>query len=239
MQTDRITALFDQQAASYDRKWSKLAPINNALHLLADAVLSGLPSQAHVLCVGAGTGAEILHFAGKFPAWRFTAVEPSTAMLEVLRRRADERGISSRCAFHGGHLDSLPAGALFDAATSFLVSQFIADRPARSAFFQAIANRLRPDGILVCSDLAGDLTAPGSQALLEIWHALMAGNGTSPGDLARMRDAYARDVAVLPPSEVADIIRSGGFAPPTLLFQVGMIHGWYAKRSARQGAHPA
>ena len=46
----------------------------------------------------------------------------------------------------------------------------------------------------------------------------------------RMREAYRRDVAVLPPSEVRDIITRGGFGSPVLFFQAGMIHGWYAKR---------
>ena len=96
MQQEKITAIFDQQAASYDQKWSELAPINSALHLLTSAVLSKLPAEANLLCVGAGTGAEILYLAKRFPAWRFTAVEPSAAMLDVFRNRAEEHGISSR-----------------------------------------------------------------------------------------------------------------------------------------------
>jgi tRNA (cmo5U34)-methyltransferase len=232
MQSDKIKALFDQQASSYDQKWIELAPINATLHLLAAAALSKLPAQAEILCVGAGTGTEILYLAGKFPGWRFTAVEPSNAMLDVLRCRVVERGIAARCVFHAGYLDSLPTAGLFDAATAFLVSQFIPDRPARSAFFKGIAQRLRPEGMLISSDLAGDLSAPECRALLEIWYALMAGNGISPDGVAKMREAYTRDVAVLPPQEVGDLIRSGGFAAPVHLFQAGMIHGWCAKRAA-------
>src|SRR5581483_7754666 len=97
MRREAITALFDKQASSYDQQWSKMAPINGASHLLTSTVLSELPAQAHILCVGAGTGAEILYLAQKFPQWHFTAVEPSTAMLDVFRRRAEEHGISSRC----------------------------------------------------------------------------------------------------------------------------------------------
>ena len=231
MQREKITAIFDQQAATYDRKWGELAPINHALHLLAGAVLSKLPAQARILCVGAGTGAEILAFAQKFPGWRFTAVEPSAAMLEVCRRRAEEHGLASRCVFHAGYLDSLPAGEPFDAATAFLVSQFILDREARSGFFRAIAGRLRPEGLLVGSDLAGDLSAPECQGLLEVWHALMSGNGVSAEGVAKMREAYVRDVAVLPPDEVRELVARGGFASPVRFFQAGMIHAWYARLS--------
>ncbi|HET6408524.1 MAG TPA: class I SAM-dependent methyltransferase [Chthoniobacteraceae bacterium] len=231
MHQEKITAIFDQQAATYDEKWGRLAPINSALHLLTGAVLSGLPSTAHVLCVGVGTGSEILQLAETFPEWRFTAVEPSSAMLAVCQRRAEERGISQRCIFHQGYLDSLPSGQPFDAATAFLVSQFLLERPARIRFFHDIADRLCPDGILISSDLAGDLAATECQAMLEVWFRLMKGGGLSSEELEKMREAYARDVAVLPPADVHDIIKSGGFDLPVHFFQSGMIHGWFARRS--------
>lgn len=233
MQQEEITALFDKQAASYDQQWSKLAPINDALHLLTRAVLSDLPPKAKILCVGAGTGTEILYLAQTFPDWHFTAVEPSTAMLDVFRRRAEEQGISSRCVFHPGYLDSLPAGEPFDAATAFLVSHFIQERQVRSAFFQSIAERLSPAGSLISSDLAGDLTASACQNLLDVWFRVMSGSGTLPSAeaITHMREAYRRDVAILPPQDVRDIIMRAGFDAPVQFFQAGMIHAWYAKRS--------
>jgi tRNA (cmo5U34)-methyltransferase len=234
MQKEEITALFDKQASSYDQQWSKMAPINDALHLLTSTVLSELPSKANILCVGAGTGAEILYLSQKFPQWHFTAVEPSTAMLEVFRRRAEEHGVSSRCVFHPGYLDSLPSERSFDAATAFLVSQFILERHVRSKFFQSIAERLGQEGVLVSSDLAGDLAATDCRDLLGLWFRVMAGSGISPEGIERMREAYSRDVAVLPPQDVRDIITLGGFDSPVLFFQAGMIHAWYAKRSLSQ-----
>ncbi len=232
MQKEEITAIFDQQASSYDQQWSKMAPINGALHLLAGAVLSELSPTAHVLCVGSGTGAEILYLAQRFPGWRFTAVEPSTAMLDIFRSRAEEHGILSRCVLHAGYLDSLPVNGAFDAATAFLVSQFILDRDLRSTFFQSIASRLCPHGVLVSSDLAGDLEEIGCQNLLEAWFQLMRNSGLPPEGVGRMREAYTRDVAVLPPREVRGIIMRGGFDSPIRFFQAGMIHAWYAKRSS-------
>lgn len=234
MRKEDITALFDKQALSYDQQWSRMAPINSALHLLAGAVLADLPPKANILCVGAGTGAEILYFAQRFPEWRFTAVEPSTAMLDVLRRRAAEHGIESRCVFHAGYLDSLAPDKPFDAATAFLVSQFITEREARSQFFRSIAERLAPAGMLLSSDLAGDLAAADGRDLVAVWFRVMSDSGAlpSPDAVERMREAYRRDVAVLPPQDVRDIIARGGFEAPALFFQAGMIHAWYAQRSS-------
>jgi tRNA (cmo5U34)-methyltransferase len=210
MHQEEITALFDQQAASYDEKWSRLAPLNGALHLLTSAVLAPLPETARILCVGAGTGNEILHLAEDFPDWEFTAVEPSAAMLAELEDRAEEAGISWRCTLHNGYLDSLPTGEPFDAATSFLVSQFILERDVRTKFFRSIADRLRPGAVLISSDLAGDLASPEGRSLLETWMHVMKGGGLTAQEAEKMREVYSRDVAVLPP---------------------GMIHAWHSKRA--------
>ena len=117
---------FDQaHAAAYDQRFAKLAPLRDALHMLLGAVLADLPDDAGILCVGAGTGQELLYLAHRFPRWRFTVVEPSSPMLEVCRRKANESGMAARCRFHEGYLETLPPTAAFDAATSLLVSQFI------------------------------------------------------------------------------------------------------------------
>lgn len=63
-------------------------------------------------------------------------------MLEVCRAKAEEMGFAERCHFHEGYLETLPVKGMHDAATCFLVSQFILEQEARSAFFHTIAQRL-------------------------------------------------------------------------------------------------
>jgi tRNA (cmo5U34)-methyltransferase len=231
MDRDQIKSTFDRQAPTYDQQWSKLSALRDCLHLLLGSVFATLPAQTRILCVGAGTGAEIQHLAGLFPHWTFTAVEPSPAMLTACRERADAQGYAQRCRFHEGYLDSLPAGEPFNAATSFLVSQFILDASERSAFFRAIAERLRPGGLLASSDLAADLSSAAQQSLLEVWFRTMATADLSPDALQRMREAYERDVAVRAAPEIERIIASGGFESPVPFFQAGLIHAWYARRA--------
>ena len=95
MLAEEVTAIFDQQAPIYDQQWAKVAPLRDALNLLVAAVFSELPPDARVLCVGAGTGSEILYLASRFPGFYFTAVEPSGPMLEVSTRHWLEHVASS------------------------------------------------------------------------------------------------------------------------------------------------
>ncbi|MCE8013537.1 class I SAM-dependent methyltransferase [Billgrantia desiderata] len=235
MNQDEIKALFDQQASSYDAQWAKTLPIRNCLHLLLDAAFAELPEEAHVLCVGVGTGAELSHLARNKPTWKFTAVEPSGAMLDICRKQAATEGFAGRCQFHEGYLESLPGAQIFDAATCLLVSQFILDWQDRSDFFHEIARRLKPGGLLASSDLASDVASPEYEVLLCAWMNMMAQADITPEGMARMRKAYANDVGVLPPSRVAAIIEAGGFEPPVQFFQAGLIHAWLSKRTASSG----
>ena len=230
MNPDEIKSIFDQQAAGYDAQWAKTQPIRGCLHLLLDSAFAELPSNAKILCVGVGTGAEMAHLALAQPQWRFAAVDPSGAMLDVCRGLAEREGFSDRCVFHEGYLETLVSDAAFDAATCFLVSQFILDRSARSAFFREILRRLKPAGLLASSDLASDVQSPEYEVLLRAWMKMMAASDITAEAIDRMRKAYANDVGVLPPHEVVSIIRAGGFEPVVQFFQAGLIHGWLSRR---------
>ncbi|WP_296591398.1 class I SAM-dependent methyltransferase [Methylophaga sp.] len=229
MQPDEIKEIFDQQASSYDQQWARMSPINNALYFLLESVFAELVVDAQILCVGAGTGKELIHLARKFPHWQFTAVEPSGAMLAVCQKRVEEEGMTSRCYFHEGYLDSLANNELYDAATCFLVSQFIVDQPLRTELFGEIARRLKPGGILASADLASELGSDEYEALLHAWMTMMAGAGIPADKQNQIRDAYAKDVAILPPATVEAIIKSAGFYLPVQFFQAGLIHAWFAK----------
>lgn len=232
MPSDEAPARFGPQAASsYELQWARLAPLRDTLHLLIGTVFADLRADARVLCVGAGTGAEMIYLAQRFPLWRFTAVDPSAPMLDVCRRRAEDHGIASRCRFHEGYLDTLPPSEPFDAATSLLVSQFILDIEARTDFYRAIATRLRPGGYMASADLASDINSVSYQSLLDLWLRLMKGTDIAPEMLAHLREPYGRDVAVLPPDKIGAMIAKGGFEAPILFFQAGLIHAWYCQRT--------
>lgn len=236
MHADKIKAAFDQQAAGYDKQWAKLAPIRDSLHFLLESVFAPLPANARVLCAGVGTGAELAYLAARFPGWSFTAVDPSGAMIAECRQRAERDGFAVRCHFHEGYVSSLPDVGLHHAATSFLVSQFILEKELRIDFFRSIAARLKPGGLLASSDLASDVGSAQFEALVGVWMNMMAGAGIPPENLAKMREAWKRDVSILPPAEVASLIAAGGFEAPTQFHQAVLIHAWFARRKPGNAA---
>lgn len=231
MQNQQPPILFDQKAAaSYDQQTDLLAG-REALFSLMCLILSELPADARILCVGAGTGTEMIVLAQAFPQWQFTAVEPAPAMLDICRQKAEQSGIAPRCTFHEGYLDSLPASDLFDAATCLLVSQFLKQAEERSHFFRQIAQRLHPGGVLINADLVLGLSPPVYQSLIEVW-LRMRGSGWSEEDIEKMRAGWNLHIAALTPSEVEAIITAGGFDTPVLFFQTLFIHAWFSKRTA-------
>ena len=231
MQNQEQAVVFDaERASTYDERAAKLAPLRDTLHLLTRLILADLPVNARILCVGVGTGLELMYLAREFPQWQFTAVEPAPAMLDTCRQKAEASGIASRCTWHEGYLDSLPVSEPFDAATCLLVSHFLMQPEERRNFFSQIGSRLHPQGYLVSADLAGDMSTLSYQSLREMWTRMLKYAEYPEQTIEDFLAAHGRDAAVLPPDEVASIIASSGFDPPVLFLQTLFIHAWYARR---------
>lgn len=230
MDDQELRTVFDRMASGYDSKSDRIAPIYNGLYFLLESVFTALPQDARLLCVGVGTGTEVLHLASVFPGWSFTAVEPSGAMLDICRQRVDEAGFSARCSLHEGYLESLPSDEVYDGATCLLVSQFILDEATRTDFFRQIAARLVPGGIIVDADLSFDTHTDDYDSLLAVWQRVLTGS-VDPADRERMRAGYAKDVSILPSSEVMSVMESAGFDQPVPFFQAALIRAWYARRA--------
>ena len=231
MSNPKPAIVFDKEmAARYDKRSAKFAQIRDGIFLLIRTILSDLPVNARILCVGVGTGSELLDLAQTFPQWQFTAVEPSAPMLDICRQRVEANGITSRCTFHEGYLDSLPPANSFDAATCLFVSHFIIQPAERSDLFHQIAVRLRPQGYLINADLAYDLSSSDYPDILEIWLQMISSAEVPAAEIEKMRQAYGTVVAVLPPDAVTSIIAVGGFDPPILCFQSLLMHAWYTRR---------
>lgn len=231
--TDRNIAakpnFFDRNVAdAYDHRNHALAPISNNLHFLLRLVLADLPADARVLCVGVGTGAEILSLATTCPGWTFVGVDPSAEMLSVGRRRLEQAGVIDRCELVQGYVEDAPSGP-FDAVVSLLVAHFI-KREDRPAFYAAIYDRLRSGGRFASAEISGDLDAPEFPVMLEDWKHIQMLMGATPQSLTNLGDMMRQALGVLPMGETEALWRAAGFAMPIPFFQAFMIRGWHAVR---------
>lgn len=220
-----------EHAAAYDTRFQRLAPLRAPIDYLCRAVLQEVPEGGRILCVGAGTGAELLALAEALPTARFTAVEPAPAMLAVCRQRTAAAGIAARCTFHEGYLGSLDEEQTdFDGATSILVSQFILDEDERRDFFAQIARRLKPSAPLVTADLARASSEAVHQQLFALWMELMLEAEMDDQERQRYRDNFGKGFSLLEVDLLAELIASAGFETPALCCQALHIHTWLARR---------
>ena len=211
-----------RKALAYDTSRVPLAALYGALHLCANAALSALPEESRVLCVGAGTGDEVVYLAQAHPAWTFAVVEPSPDMMELCRDKVRLAEVDERCTFFEGYVDAVPDEMSFDAASCLLVSYFVLDSAERQALFSAIAGRLRHGGLFVNAELVADVTAPEYVTLRDGWVAMhrTAGLGMTP-------DYLGRDVAVSSAADIEAMLAHAGFSESTVFFQaLSIIRAW-------------
>ena len=226
---DTMSFFNREMAESYDQRNSGLKPISDCLHFLMRLVLNGLPEDARVLCVGVGTGADILALAGEHPAWSFVGVDPSPEMLDVAQYRLEEAGVLDRCRLIPGYVDDVDDGA-FDTVISLLVAHFIKleDRPA---FYRDIHDRLKPGGHFVSAEISADLDRPEFPAMLEDWKQVQARMGATEESLANLADMLRNVLGVVPPNDTETLWRDAGFSLPASFFQAFMVRGWHAQKS--------
>lgn len=222
---------FTKEAAQkYDERNSKLSRISDALHFLTTLVLRNLPTDARVLCVGVGTGAELLSLAHAFPSWSFVAIDPSLDMLDVCRERIKHAGLEHRCELVHGFIQDLPRTNDFDAALSILVAHFI-KREDRLSFFQNMTKHLRTGGFLVNAEIGFDLDSPEFPPMLKGWEGVQTMMGATPESLAALPATLKDILTVIPPSETEALLRQSGISLPVRFFQALMICGWFGQKT--------
>ena len=221
---------FTEAAKVYDEKNRQLAPIADNMHFLIRLILKNAPVRARALCVGVGTGAEILSLSKAFPEWTFVGVDPSIGMLNVCRERLETAGVLNRCELIQGYVHDVPPGENFDVALSVLVAHFVKHED-RLSFFQAMSSRLRPNGVLINTEISYDLNSPEFPLMLKNWEAVQLLMGATPESLANLSQVLREMLSVMSPTETENLLKQSGIQLPVRFFQAFMISGWYGTKN--------
>lgn len=222
-----VSRHFDAALAErYERRIRMFCPSYDALHEMIGTLLNRLPKDASILSAGAGTGAEVIRLGMRFPSWRFVAADISPDMLHVCQERVEGQRMSGRVEYFHGCLRDYRPQLPFDAATSIFVSHFILSPEERQAHFQAIADSLKPGGILVFGDLYGDRHSASFSQLLASWLDGYAAHGVSEMELDKDRQHIERDIAFIPEGELLDLLERTGFSRPVRFYQTFLFGAW-------------
>ncbi len=218
-----------EMARNYDDRNARLSAISDNMHFLIRLVLEDLPADARILCVGVGTGAEIVSLAQTNPGWSFVGIDPSASMLDVCREKLEAANILDRCELVHGYVQDAPEGAAFDAVVSVLVAHFIG-REDRPDFYRAVHERLKQGGCFVSTEISADLDAETFAPLLRNWGRVQSLMGATPESLEKLPEMLRNMLSVVPPAETEALMKSAGFELPVAFFQAFMIRGWHASK---------
>jgi tRNA (cmo5U34)-methyltransferase len=194
-----------EHASHYDAGASAGMAGYHAMHEVIAATMAATlkgKGAASVLCVGVGTGQELLPYARYgAPSWRFTGVDPSPHMLAVAREHTSSA------------VQDLPVGPPFDGAQMVGVLHHVEGEEARLALLREVVRRLEPGAPFIIAGRVG--TDP---VLLAVEEEQLRVAGVSPEKLARRREGLAH--VEVPTSEEAlfALLRRAGLTEPRQLF---------------------
>jgi tRNA (cmo5U34)-methyltransferase len=228
-------AKFDAGRAGEYHRQSRVALAGyEACHELTACILAaaiGQDAPAHLLIAGAGTGQEMVAIGALQPSWRFTAVDPAPAMVELATGRLKAAGLDARVTMRLGYVGDLPPEPTYDGATLIGVLHHLPGEDAKRAILRAIAARLKRNApfVLACNHYA----YASQPLLLAAWRQRWRMHGASESEIDAKLGKILQG-ADPPPSEaaVAALLTDAGFAPPTRFFSSLFWGAWLARRAA-------
>ncbi|KJV36723.1 class I SAM-dependent methyltransferase [Luteibacter yeojuensis] len=188
--------------------------------LLAEAV----PTDGHVLVLGAGGGLELKAFADARLGWRFTGVDPSAEMLKLAA--ATLGPLAPRAQLHEGYVDTAPEGP-FDGATCLLTLHFLtADE--RLHTLRELRRRMKPGAPLVIAHHSFPLDDGGRARWLDRYAAFAAASGVPEKDTKNAAAAISARLPLLPPEQDEALLHEAGFERIEMFYAAFTFRGWVA-----------
>jgi len=225
---------FDLNRAAEYQTQSRIALAGyEACHELTACILAaalGAGSTARILIAGAGGGGQEIFVCGQLePGWRFMAVDPSQAMMDLTIARLRQTELRDRTEIHVGSVGDLPADRRFDAATLMGVLHHLPGDDAKRAVLESIATRLKPGAPFI---LAGNRYAYASKPLLlAAWAERWRMMGATPVEVKAKLGTILHG-ADPPHSEEAVLALLGetGFEEPVPFFSSLFWCAWLTRR---------
>jgi tRNA (cmo5U34)-methyltransferase len=229
----------EERAAGYDDRIRRVAPGYEALQAALPSVMGRPAPDARVLVVGTGTGAEILAMARARPDWHFTAVDPSTDMLDRCRERVQAAGLEDRVTYVAERIEDWDPPSRFDGATAIFVSHFLQGRAAKRRFFTAIGRALAAGAPFAFADLFAGGAGTDPERLRAAWRRWCRETGRSGEEVRRAFAKMERELSFASAETLDALLPEAGFAAPTRFYQFFLWGAWRTRRVDEAAGHEA
>jgi len=186
-----IAGAFTAHARDYDAPRRRLVPCFDAFYGAAlDRIADwGMPPQARVLDLGAGTGLMAAMVKERWPTVAVHLVDVSEGMLAEARARLQG---ASGASFEVADYATAPFGDGWDLVVSALSIHHLEDA-AKRALFARIRDALRPGGLFVNAEQVLGPTPAAEAAYAARWRAEVQGLGATPGEIAAAEERMRFD----------------------------------------------
>lgn len=229
MMKEEMVKIFENMGGeSYDKGNSLFHPINNNLQFLMMLILKDLPQEARILCVGVGTGADIIDLAKANKGWHFVALDPAASMLKKCEEKLGAEQLLNRCELFQGYLEDYKTTEKFDAVICLFVMHFVKDLSERAQMYQKMASLLKERGTLIVTEISADFNSSEYKLQLENWKALHGHGGAPNEKLQNMSKVIEEQLGVITAETTEKLIRDNGFKSLATFFQSFLVKGWVA-----------
>lgn len=195
-------------AEGYDGQIRRLIPHYDEMIATGVQLLAALaPVDAHVLDLGAGTGALSSAVLDGLPGARVTLLDVDADMLAEARRRLT--GFGGRVSFQqASFLDRVPVA---DAVVASLALHHVHDLETKTALYRAIYDALSPRGVLLNLDAAVTEGARLSGLVFDRMAERMGDHGISNAEARRHFASWAHEDRYFPLDAELGALREAGF----------------------------
>ena len=224
----KLDSFGKERAKSYDQNNTHLIPIYENLYYLIKILLNELPANSKILCVGVGTGSEIIELAEIFPKFSFVAIDPSESMLEICKEKLQKLNLLDRCELIHGYIDNVSETTKFDAALSLLVLHHTSLEDRRK-IVTGIFKHLKITGYFICAEISYDLSNADSD-IMEKCKTIKRRSGATEEKIQNLPRMMKEHLFIQSPSEVKHMLEISGFSTQVQFFQALLICAWYARK---------
>ena len=224
-----IAGTFTAHARDYDALRRRLVPCFDAFYGAAlDRIADwGMPAQARVLDLGAGTGLLAAMLKERWPAASVHLLDVSAGMLAEARARL---GSVPGTSFAVADYATARLGAGWDLVVSALSIHHLEDA-AKRALFARIREALRPGGLFVNAEQVLGPTPAAEAAYAIRWRAEAQALGATPDEVAAAEERMRFDRCA-PLEDQLAWLRGAGFAEVDCVFKAWRFAVYAGERPA-------